>query len=212
MNRCPFIPIKTKKICIICEGNEEYLYLERLKQLNVWSHSISITLKNAKSITNISAQYQNVYNMDNFDLVLILCDTEMTPYEDYLNLKTKIANLYGSKQSAESVIFFANPCTMQILLLHFDFVKLSSNNKNSNSKQIEELTGVKKYQANEHQIKSIINKITSENYIKLKENLSKLNISDKEIHSTNFLKLLHYLEQNETIWINKLKKKLNKNR
>ena len=101
---------------------------------------------------------------------------------------------------------------MQILLLHFDFVKLSSNNKNSNSKQIEELTGVKKYQANEHQIKSIINKITSENYIKLKENLSKLNISDKEIHSTNFLNLLHYLEQNETIWINKLKKKLNKNR
>ncbi len=34
-NRLPNISDKYK-ICIICEGNEEYKYLERLKELSVW--------------------------------------------------------------------------------------------------------------------------------------------------------------------------------
>lgn len=36
VNRLPFIPDKYK-ICIICEGNEEYEYLKRLKDLKVWN-------------------------------------------------------------------------------------------------------------------------------------------------------------------------------
>ena len=30
------------KVCIICEGNEEYAYLERLKELNVWNGQYEI--------------------------------------------------------------------------------------------------------------------------------------------------------------------------
>lgn len=35
------------KICIICEGNEEYAYLNRLKALHVWNsqYEIKITWK-----------------------------------------------------------------------------------------------------------------------------------------------------------------------
>ena len=35
------------KICIICEGNEEYEYLKRLKDLNVWNEQYEVSLVNA---------------------------------------------------------------------------------------------------------------------------------------------------------------------
>ena len=35
------------KICIICEGNEEYQYLKRLKDLKVWNEQYDISLVNA---------------------------------------------------------------------------------------------------------------------------------------------------------------------
>ena len=37
------------KICIICEGNEEYEYLNRLKNLKVWNEQYDISLVNARS-------------------------------------------------------------------------------------------------------------------------------------------------------------------
>ena len=33
------------KICIICEGNEEYEYLNRLKNLKVWNEQYDISLE-----------------------------------------------------------------------------------------------------------------------------------------------------------------------
>ena len=45
-NRLPQIFDK-HKICIICEGNEEYEYLNRLKSLGVWNEKYEIALVNA---------------------------------------------------------------------------------------------------------------------------------------------------------------------
>jgi hypothetical protein len=45
-NRLPAFSDK-HKICIICEGNEEYAYLERLNLLNVWNAQYEISLNNA---------------------------------------------------------------------------------------------------------------------------------------------------------------------
>ena len=41
------------KICIICEGNEEYQYLKRLKDLKVWNEQYDISLVNAGGNGNI---------------------------------------------------------------------------------------------------------------------------------------------------------------
>ena len=41
------------KICIICEGNEEYEYLKRLKDLKVWNKQYAISLVNAGGNGNI---------------------------------------------------------------------------------------------------------------------------------------------------------------
>ena len=35
------------KICIICEGDEEFDYLSRLKDLRVWSEKYEVSLDNA---------------------------------------------------------------------------------------------------------------------------------------------------------------------
>ena len=41
------------RICIICEGNEEYAYLNRLIELNVWNEQYSISLVNAGGNGNL---------------------------------------------------------------------------------------------------------------------------------------------------------------
>ena len=48
MSKLP--PISRRhKICVICEGNEDYEYFQRLLQLNVWDESYDFILINAKS-------------------------------------------------------------------------------------------------------------------------------------------------------------------
>ena len=84
------------KICIVCEGDEEYDYLSRLKELQVWSKQYSVKPKNAGSIDNIAAIYQDAYTNDNYEAVLIFCDTELAPYEQYNRLKGKLTELLRS--------------------------------------------------------------------------------------------------------------------
>ena len=45
-NRLPVFSDR-RKICIICEGNEEYAYLDQLKTLHVWNEQYEISLDNA---------------------------------------------------------------------------------------------------------------------------------------------------------------------
>jgi len=71
------------KICIICEGFEEYEYLKQLNDLHVWNNKIEFILINAESNGNIPARYQAAYMSDNYDIVLIFCDTDDKPYESY---------------------------------------------------------------------------------------------------------------------------------
>lgn len=57
------------KICIICEGNEEYEYLNRLKNLKVWNEQYDISLVNAGGMvisrrgirTDIKMEQMNLY-------------------------------------------------------------------------------------------------------------------------------------------------------
>ncbi len=204
------LPMKQsgRKICIVCEGNEEYDYLLRLKELQVWNKQYSVKLKNAGSIDNIAAIYQDAYTNDNYEAVFIFCDTEVAPFDQYNRLKGKITDLFGLSDAAAAVIFFCNPCTMQIILSHFDKVSLRSNQKSANRSTIERITSVKDYRATEQQRTAIAKKITPENYVFLKDNLKRLSSNYNEAPSTNFLQLLSYLESNDTGWINTLSKLL----
>ncbi len=103
------------KICIICEGNEEYEYLNRLKNLKVWNEQYDISLVNAGGNGNIPARYQDRYQNGADELELVFCDTEKKPHEQYEDIKCKINEFHGVDSAANEVIIFGNPCTMQII-------------------------------------------------------------------------------------------------
>ena len=200
--------IKTgNSILIVCEGSEEYDYLEALKKCGVWSNKLSIKLKNAKSINNILSQYQYEFANDNYDLIVIFCDTEVPPYDEFINLKKAINEFHG-KEVAEKIVFFTNPCSMQIILSHFKRVNLKSNSKTINSTWIQNLTGVKDYIATENQRTSIMKKINARNYEVMKQNVAGLSGKCDVVPSTNVLELFEKLEKNEGSWIQKLKEEI----
>lgn len=94
------------KICIICEGNEEYEYLNRLKNLKVWNEQYDISLVNAGGNGNIPARYQDRYQNGADELVLVFCDTEKKPHEQYEDIKRKINEFHGVDNAADEVIIF----------------------------------------------------------------------------------------------------------
>ena len=197
-----------KKICIICEGYEEYDYFSKLIECKVFHSNYTIKLKNARSIDNITAVYQNEFQNDNSDLIIIFCDTEIEPYSQFKNLIKKI-DKYHNKKVAKDIVFFANPCTMQIILSHFNSVRLASNSKAKNAPVIKRLTGVEEYQAKANQRETILKQVNSSNYSVMKANLSAISCEWQEVPSSNFIELLEKLEQADTSWVNKIEKKFN---
>lgn len=209
INKLP--KIKTnKKICIVCEGDEEFAYISKLKQLKVFSNKLTINTLNADSISNIFDVYSNAYQSDNYDLVIIFCDTDNNPFIQYKDLKKQVKDFHGLNKNSDvfGLICFGNPCTMQIILSHFDNVKLKSRLKNVNAIKIKKLTGVDDYRATKHQIDCIMRKITLHNFQTMKYNLKNISQQDSTTPSTNFLEMLSNLESDDYQWIENINLKL----
>lgn len=185
------------RICIICEGFEEKEYLEKLKSKNIFHNKYEIIPINARGINNIFARYQDKFNQDSYNLVLIYCDTD----DGYVELKENINLMFNNKEISNKIIFFANPCTMQIMLSHFGQVSLNSANKARNKTIIQELTGISNYNGNEEKRNQLMSLIKKSNYITMKNNLQKLSNDDKVKPSTNFIELINNLENEDNSWI-----------
>lgn len=210
MTRLPVIN-KRHKICIICEGFEEYYYITRLLNLNVWSDNYEFIIINAKSASNIFPRYQDAYNNARYEIILILCDTDKKPYREYSQIKSKINKYHNNKSASNKVIIFANPCTMLIILSHFAEVILKTQAKKANAPLIYQLTGVENYDAKEEQIKSICRKIYKRTYPNMKERITKFDKLDIECCSTNFIKFIDYFEKDNYKWIKDINDSLEKN-
>ena len=196
------------KVCIICEGDEEYHYLSKLINIAVFSPKYIIKLINAKGIGNIFSRYQMRYSSDSFHIVLIFCDTDKYPYKQYLSLKDKI-NKFHATNIADKIVYYGNPCTMQIILSHLSKVKLKSPAKKENAIIIENLTSIPNYSANESQVKELMRHIKRSNYETLKRNLKELSQDDTIKPSSNFISLLTNLENEDNSWIDKINSKIN---
>lgn len=200
MANLPFVGHK-HKICIICEGFEDHAYMSRLTNIGVWNNCYDFKLINAKSASNIPARYQDAFQNNYYELVLVFCDTDKYPYKEYSIVKQKIAGLFGKAKAAERTIIYANPCTMQIILSHFGDVALKNQGKKTNSDVIEKLTGVKDYDAHEDQISTICKMINRNNYMSMKARVALINFPDTTSCSTNFSTFIDRFENNEIKWI-----------
>ncbi len=58
------------KICIICEGDEEYEYLEKLISLDAWSKRYCFQLENAATVLLCDDAFSEyLHHLDNYDLI-----------------------------------------------------------------------------------------------------------------------------------------------
>ncbi len=189
VNRLPNISDK-HKICIICEGNEEFKYIERLKHLNVWNDIYDISLVNAEGNGNIPARYQDRYQNGAYEVVLVFCDTEKKPYEQYEDIKRRINDFHGVEYAADEVIIFGNPCTMQIVSKHWTDENIKRPAKATNAPLIEKYTGVKGYKGRADQIDKVMESIEVDNYNVMKARISKMSQDDHADGSSNFLQVV----------------------
>ena len=194
------------KICIICEGNEEYEYLKRLKDLKVWNEQYDISLVNAGG--NIPARYQDRYQNGADELVLVFCDTEKKPHEQYEDIKRKINEFHGVDNAADEVIMFGNPCTMQIISKHWTDENLKSPAKPVNAPLIKEYTGVENYKGRADQIREVMEHVTEENYVDMCQRVSNLESDDSVTGSSNFGRFIKLFENSDCEWIEKIGKVL----
>lgn len=195
---------KKIKICIICEGYEEYEYLDKLLKIKVFDNCYDIRLINAKGNGNIFARYQDIHQRNMYHLVFVFCDTEQKPHEQFNDIKNKIDELHDHKGIADKLVIFANPCTMQVVLLHFGDVVLKSNQKSKNAEDIEKLTGIKGYNASEEQRKELFDKITKSNYSEMKVRIKSMSTNSSDKNSSNIADLLNCLEMQDINWIEEI--------
>lgn len=201
------------RICIICEGDEDIGYMSRLKEIAEWNKKYEFILRNAHGESNIASLYQNLFQNDSYEVIIIFCDTDKNPHKQYKLLKEKLCNFHGIKDAkmlTDNIIIFANPCTMQIILSHFGEVSLKKQGKKTNAAIIEKYTGVQNYDAHEDQIKDICSKIFRNSYKPMKERVMKMNGPDTESGNTNFIEYLNKFESDDNKWISKTKTALNK--
>ncbi len=204
-NRLPRLSDK-RRICIICEGSEEYEYLKRLKDLNVWSPRYEITPVNAFGNGNIPARYQDRYQNGSYELVLVFCDTEKKPHEQYEDIKRKINEFHGTDLAAGEVVIFGNPCTMQIISKHWTDECLKSPAKPINAPMIEHYTGVENYKGRMDQIERVMKYVTAENYADMFRRVQALNPDDSVSGSSNFGRFLKLFMSKDSSWIEAINK------
>lgn len=203
-NKLP--PLKRgTKVAIVCEGDEETGYIYRLKELNVFSRNFAIKPINAGGIDKVFSVYHDTYSKDAYDIVLIFCDTDDEPYEKVKKLLENLKRQYGIKTDEDlfKIVYFGNPCTMQIVLSHKAQLKLQSRLKSHNANHIKKYFGVDEYRATEKQQEKINNSLTADNYRVMKENIDLLGSSWSQKASTNFAELLCHLEDGEPSAIKK---------
>lgn len=202
--------LSKNKICIICEGDEEYDYLSRLNELGVWNEQYDVSLDNADGNGNIPARYQDRYQNGSFEIVLVFCDTEKKPYEQYEDIKRKINEFHGVDNVAEEILIYGNPCTMQIILEHWTDVRLRTPAKKINAPIIKEFTGVENYKGKKEQRKKVMEHITVENFQDMFSRICKMENDDAVVGSSNFDNLVKYLSADDDRWINEINRRLEK--
>lgn len=140
--------------------------------------------------------------------MLIFCDTEKKPYEQYYDIKRKINEFHGRAIASNEVVIFANPCTLQIVIKHWGDDVLKTAAKAVNASLIKKYTGICNYKGRLEQIKKVVSFVTVENYNEMKKRISAMDCCDSVIGSSNFIKFVILFESKNSNWIKQINNKL----
>ena len=191
-----------KRILILAEGFEEKPYIEKIIHLPYISSNYCFSdVINLKGNGQILSRYQYEFQTNKHDMVLVFADADNGSLQ-FIDIIEKIGErIFGDKTKGKLVFMFVNPVTLQVVLSHFGDVELKSKSKKKNSVFVKELVGIDNYDAKEEQIKEIISKINSNNYLDMKKRIEKLSKDYHIVPSTNILEFLSYFENDDTSWI-----------
>lgn len=198
-------------IQIIAEGFEEKPYLDKLLEFpNINKIYKFLPVINVKGNGSIVPRYQYLYQQGNSDLILIFCDADKGSEQFFLMVQQIGEQFFENREDALSVFIFSNPVTLQIVLSHFGNVALASGSKKTNASIVEQLTGIKDYDAKDEQIKEMIGKIHYRTLEVAKNNLKCISRNICDVPSTNFLTFLERFENDDMSWVDDIKNKLKK--
>lgn len=202
------IECRKPKICIIAEGREEESYLKKVLLEYPCFNNYCFTIKTAKGNDAIPARYKYEYQSSLYDVVLIFLDVDkkINKYESIVE-SIGSENL-GDKKLGHEIAIFANPVTLQIVVLHYENIALMEKGKKENSEIVERIFGITNYRAKEDQLKIITGKLFYRTYSTLKINLESISTDYHFCPSTNFLKFLMFFESDDHLWINNINKKI----
>ena len=96
------------RVCIVCEGYEEEAYVNALIDKGLWPH-YRFKVVNAKGAGNVTARFQNEVSADSCEAVLVFCDTDRRPFDEYLAIKGRLRAMLGQKARFENLVIYANP-------------------------------------------------------------------------------------------------------
>jgi len=195
-------------ILILAEGYEEKPYLDKILSFPNINHELYCfgPVVNVKGNGNIVGRYQYEIQRDFYDVILIFCDADKGS-EQFMDIVHSIGKTFFlSPEDGKKVFIFANPVTLQLVLSHFGDTKLIKVSKAENASEVERLTGIANYHAEQDQIDQIIGKITYSSLEGLKTRLRNLSEDIGTIPSTNFLRFLEWFEGNDDSWIEEIRK------
>ena len=116
-------------------------------------------------------------------------------------------SLHACELASQHVVMFTNPCTMQVILLHWDTsVRLQTPSKRRSATYIEKYTGIQDYSAKESQRTQLVSNITEESYRTMMNGAKQLGMDAALINSTNLHVFFAQLEQPDTNWIDEINK------
>lgn len=185
-------------ICLILEGYEEWYYFDRLKKIAVFSQQYMITLINAKSATSIPIKFQEAYSSNRYDLVLAVCDYDRVP--NAYSLVVEGLDTFLGPHKSKHVLTFTRPCTLQVILLHFESVTLATQSKSAARDIVARLTGVDNYDAHQDQLAIIVSQIFHRSWQPMIARLETLSADYNVTPSTNMLKLFRDLSSDNSKW------------
>lgn len=92
----------------------------------------------------------------------------------------------------------------QIISKHWTDENLKSPAKPVNAPLIEKYAGVRNYKGRADQIREIMEQVTAENYVDMRQRVEHLTTDDSIISSSNFGKFILLLESDDSGWIDRI--------
>lgn len=174
--------VRKAKLCILAEGYEEEAYLKRILSFpNRLREKYEIVIINAKGRDKLINRYQIVFNSHIYQQIYIFGDGD----NDSTYIKKTIDAIANIRGDNEEVFIYVNPVTLQVILSHFGKVSLTKVAKKNNATIVEQLTGIKNYDAHEEQIQQIVKMIKYESITSMVLNVNDLTNDYHKIPSSN---------------------------